>query len=305
MAKQTVDHGAATAPRQPVAGLINLKNILFATDFSSCSQTVQSRIASLARRYEAKVLIAHVVSPRHYPPIPPEAEVLQERTWRDSRRHLEEIAKSKEMMDFPHEVLLGHGEVDKVLLEMIQAHDIDLVVVGTHGRRGLSRLALGSVAEGLIRNSPCPVLTCGPHVPDSESPEFQIHHVLLATDLPGISPAALSYALSFAVEFSARLTVLHVAPVSLLNRRQLQEDLQTRFRAVIPEDVAAWCEPEYVVEPGDPAGGILRVADNRQADVLVQSVRRARGWTSFHIGNILSTVLTQAKCPVLTVRSVQ
>ena len=143
--------------------LVALKNILFATDFSDSFFAALPHVAAIARHYEATVYLAHVILTKTYPRVSPEAvPYVFEDTTRNAEEQLKGISKRLEGM--PVKFLLAHGEVTDTLTEMIKQHDIDLVVVGTHGRRGVKRFFLGSVAEEVFRNSPCPVLTVGPHV---------------------------------------------------------------------------------------------------------------------------------------------
>ena len=92
----------------------------------------------------------------------------------------------------------------------IEADDVDLIVLGTHGRTGAEKLLLGSVAEEIFRRSPVPVLTIGPGVRSSTHNAGRFRRVLFATDLSPESLAAAPYAITLAQENQARLALLLV-----------------------------------------------------------------------------------------------
>ena len=85
-----------------------------------------------------------------------------------------------------------------MLLELIDRLHIDLIVLGTHGRGGIKKLVLGSVAEEIINRAPCAVLTVGPQVHARLTSEFKLRRILCATDLRAGSDRVLTYALSLA-----------------------------------------------------------------------------------------------------------
>ena len=143
--------------------VVAVNRILFASDFSCQSSVALPYVLALARHYEAKVFLAHVVPTESYVLVSPEtgAERFEEATVQ-ARLQLDEL--SGQFEGIPKEELLAQGGITDALLDMIEEKRIDLVVVGTHGHRGLKRLVLGSVAEEVFRNSPCSVLTVGSHV---------------------------------------------------------------------------------------------------------------------------------------------
>src|SRR5262249_30804866 len=138
----------------------------------------------------------------------------------------------------------------------VEEHGIDLVVVGTHGRRGLQRFLLGSTAEFIFRNAPCPVLTVGPHVALRPYNGFAADNILFPTDLGAHAEFAATYALSFARETHSRLTFMHVVPLDEVFQRDRNEVVgaaKTKLANLVPSDANLWCRPEMIVEIGDPA----------------------------------------------------
>lgn len=295
----------AVPTHEPIAAKpIKLKKILWTTDFSSASQASLPHAIALARRYESMVYLAHVVVPHPYPMVSPEAAPYIEDLRRGSSSRLATMAESAELKGISHEVLLGHGEVAEELNKMVKEHQIDLLVLATHGRRGLRRFLLGSMAEEIWRTAECPVLTVGPRALDRPAEEIALQQILYPTDLSAESFAAAPFALSFALEYGSRLTVLHVVPAAIrtsarLLARAFRDELQETF----PSETVPWCEPDCLVESGDPAETILKIARERKADLIVLGVRSPEALAKQHMSNVAYPVVAGADCPVLTVRT--
>ena len=281
---------------------IALKNVLFTTDFSPVSETALFFAESVARRYGSKLTVTHVISPLETRMVPPEG-------WGACQQALDEAASQQ--MDhleqrlgaLPHELVIWHGLVDDVISELIEKTDADLLVMGTHGRSGVSRFLMGSVAEEVFRQAACPVLTIGPKVSAQAPHEAEFKEIIFATDLNPKSLAA-PYALSLAQEFQARLTVVHVAP-QVADVETDSERIIEELHSLVPADAEMWCRPEYMFKFGTPAARILEVAAEKHADLIVLGVRSAAG----HVGAATHaaaatahSVVSCAECPVLTVR---
>lgn len=291
---------------------VAMRNILLATDFSHSSDAALAHAASIARRYDAKMFVAHVIRPDAYQLVPPEATTVAiEQTRRYAEQQMASLLISGRLRDIPHQVLLGTGELWPVLSELLGQHEIDLIVVGTHGRTGVRKLLLGSAAEEIFRMASCPVLTVGPKV---EVPEgaalardpLTRRRFLYATDFTAHSERAAAYAVSLAQENQAHLTLLHVVKeatdVSEHNRARMVEFFNKRLRALLPDEADLWCEPEIIVEFGEPADSILKVAGETKTELIALGVRRAGTFPGHLPPATAYKVVCQATCPVLTVR---
>lgn len=289
---------------QIAAKPLKLKNILWTTDFSAAANASLPHAIAIARRYESKIYLGHVVVPNPYPMVSPEAVPYMEELRRGTAKRLATMAESELLEGISHEVILRHGEVAEELKTTIKEHDIDLVVLTTHGRRGLRRFLLGSVAEEVWRTTTCPVLTVGPRALEHATQEIELRHILYPTDLSNESFAAAPFALSFALEYASSLTVLHVVPAAIrASAKLLARAFRDELREVFPTETVPWCEPECVVESGDPAETILRVAKERQSDLIVLGVRSPEALAKQHVSNVAYPVVAGADCPVLTVRA--
>lgn len=290
---------------------IAVKNVLFATDFSPCSNAALIYALSVARRYGATLYAAHVM--------PTEADFLlmSPENWtaaveEEDKRiqgYIEQL--EKQVRGLPHDVLTLRGKVSDALAEIIAGREIDLLVLGTHGRAGVRKLFMGSVAEEIFRRAACPVLSVGPNVSCKPGDEIQFHHILFATDFSKESLAALSYAISLAEENQAKLTMLYVIEqpaAGVLNLKAATASLTRRLKGLVPPGAEPWCDAECLVEFGElfarPADKILEVAQAQAADLIVLGVRPVHGKSGLatHLASTTARILTQSACPVLTVR---
>ncbi len=286
---------------------VQLRNILLATDFSSASAAALDYALSVARRYDSRLYVAHVISTDICRMVAPEAVLgVSEQARRYAEQQMANLLVSGRLRGVPHQVLLAEGELWPTLSEMLPKHEIDLVVVGTHGRTGIRKLLLGSTAEEIFRLAPTPVLTVGPRTQIEVPSEAGLRRILYATDFSPDSERAAAYALSLAQEHQAQLTLLHVLkePVeaSPQNAALLQSFFARRLRGLVPAEAALWCDPELAIESGSPAEAILKAALDRQADLIVLGVRRTANFPGHLPPATAYKVVCQAHCPVLTVR---
>jgi nucleotide-binding universal stress UspA family protein len=299
---------------------VTFKNILLATDFSETSRKAVPYAAAIASRYGSKVYLAHVLPARPRTSVPVEplpGEVLRERL--NAELEMESFLKNL-LADVPHYLRLERGPIWDALSELIQRDEIDLLVLGTHGRGGLKKVLLGSVAEELFRLASCPVLTVGPAVPAEPGCTKEFRKILFATDFGPASLNALHYAISLAAESNAKLIVLHVVtpvPVAQVGPYwypgtdvvEQQKTARTRYigrlkQLILPEANLPF-GTEFLVEFDFAPDAILRAAADSEADLIVMGANQAASarasahllWATAH------EVVCHAKCPVLTVRS--
>jgi len=138
---------------------MNIKKILFSTDFSHASDAALPLATSLARDHGAELLIVHVEeqAPAYgggevYYALGPTSDELKEM--------LHHVLPADSKVPCEHHLLTGTPA--KALVRFAKEHNVDVIVMGTHGRRALSHILMGSVAEAVVRRAPCPVLTLRP-----------------------------------------------------------------------------------------------------------------------------------------------
>lgn len=281
--------------------LVGIKQILYATDFSHPSAEALPYALALARKYEAKVLAAHVTpEPIGLPGAVREGlqslGFKQDQICRDGLAHLE-----TQLHGYSHEVLWRQGAVWHELAEIVRSEHVDLIVIGTHGRTGAGKLLVGSVAETIFRKASCPVLTVGPGVSGEPGSIADLHEILFPTDFSPESLAALPFAISLAQQDDARLYLLYVASKSQPGETLLDGQL----RNLVPLDANLFSEPKVFVEVGPPAEKILEVAEELGTDLIVLGVKGTPALfeASAHLPQATAyKVVSGATCPVLTVR---
>jgi len=165
------------------SGVIPITNILVATDFSEPAEIALRYGTELAREFGASLHVIHVADDlaAHsgpIPAVPQDIGALQTALEQDAREDLQAVVPEPDRSDLRVRL---HVAVSKSAAEAIVAYAkdafIDLVIAGTHGRRGLPRILLGSVAEHLVRSSPCPVLTVRAHGHDFIQPAIESERI--------------------------------------------------------------------------------------------------------------------------------
>lgn len=138
-------------------------NILFATDFSSSSTAALPHAVAIARHFGAKLYLAYVIPTDAYDLIPA-AE--RDAALGNMRRHVEQqmtgLRGTALLRGIQHSVLVDHGNVWPRVSMMVEKQKIDLIVIGTHGRSGVEKLLMGSIAEEILRCARAPILMVGP-----------------------------------------------------------------------------------------------------------------------------------------------
>ncbi len=291
------DHSTAVA----------IHNVLFATDFSAASEHAFVYARELTRRFEAVLHIAHAVCPiaalASMEPYPAEIEHRR----KICERQMMAFLKSAHLEDIPHEALVREGEIWNVVRQLVSQHHIDLLVMGHHERGMLHKLLSGSVSEEIFRAVHCPVLTVGARAPE-EIPECAgTSHILFSTDFSAGSLQAFPYAVYMAQRCDARLTLLHVLPQGSDRgpdgAQATVEDAMRRLDSLAPAAVELRAEPEIIVEFGMPGPDIVRVAGQRGSQLIVMGAHAGQHSASHLPWTVVSYVMANAACPVLTVRS--
>jgi len=301
-------------------GDIHLKSVLIATDFSEASDKAARHALAIARHYGAKLYLAHVVSSLGFTLVGPDAvNLATEIVSRDARELESRLVKSGALSGLSHEVIVRQGNVWDELDKVIDQEQIELVVIGTHARRGMGKLLLGSVAEHIFRHPGCLVLTVGPgSLQDSPVGSGRaIRPFLFATDFSEPSLRALPYAISAANHFGTKLVLLNVMseipiPSNLLPTANDVVKMQERVRAnslcrlkeLVSHNAKLAVAPEFVVELGAPAEKILEVANTLKSDAIILGLhRKTRIGAAAHMPWATAyEVACDACCSVLTVR---
>jgi len=299
------------------------RHILVATDFSEASRRALCDALALAAENQAQLSVIHVLHPdRKYAALenPPELDLERIAAEKQIKALVDELGPQQKI----DTTLVKHGPVAEQVAAVIEEGAIDLLVIGTRGRGGLTKLALGSVAEELLRIAPCPVMTIGPKADIAtitNGPGF--HRILFATDFGKGSAKALPLALALARGQQAKLILLHMlapmpatsaslsayAPAGAAADEVAEWEQTSRKRCIqqlrecLPAETGLEQEPEYVVGTDFLAEGILMASGKFKVDLIVMGANRTVSakaaahipWAAVH------EVVRNAPCPVLTV----
>ena len=300
---------------------LSIRNVLFATDFSVTSEAALPYAAAICRRFGATQHNLHVLSDVGVLMMSGGVDYVSMGTLYDDAQNeakdrLGEI--SARLEGIPHRNYVRHGEVWKNLGLIVEQNHIDLIVVGTHGRTGLGKLLLGSVAENILRHATCPVLTVGPKISgraklpalhhtgrDLAPLELDLRQILFATSCTPGSIELARRAIGLAQEFHSHLTLMHVIEdyARLGTHPGPIEECQRKLNDLIPLNAALQQPPEIVIEFGRAPDRILKVAAEREADMIILGARSSAEVGSTHLPwSSAHHVIAQAHCPVLTIR---
>jgi nucleotide-binding universal stress UspA family protein len=297
---------------------IDVRRILCPVDFSDCSTRALEHAVRVASFFDATVHVLHVV-PSLFEAIEPvliaPAEAPEGPREKAMRELAAFVAPFREW-HVPIEQCVSVGNPAREIEAKTADLPADLLVMGSHGRRGLSHLLLGSVTEKLMHRADCPVLAVGARqttLPDA--PPYR--RILCPTKLMPGSERAIDYALALAARSDAAVEVLHVIeslPPGADGKRTFEdvpelEALHTRMvaeadaemRRSIPTGLDNWCSVSQRVATGDPAPAIVEAARNGRAEVIVMGVH-ATAIDRALFGSTIHRVLRDAPCAVLILR---
>ena len=307
---------------KPSVSSVAFRNILVATDFSEPSRRALCEALTLAEENNAQLSVVHVLhANRKYAALdnPPELDLERIAAEKQITALLDELKPERKI-----EVFVRHGHVESQVESVIEEKAIDLLVIGTRGRGSVHKLALGSVAEELLRVATCPVMTIGPQVEIAAfTRKAGFHTILFATDFGKGSAKAMPVTLALARAQQAKLILLHMippipstsanmcsyAPATAAADTVQEWEGTSRARALeqlkkcLPAETGLEQEPRYIVGTDFLAEGVLRASVKFNVDLIVMGANQTTSprmaahipWTTVH------EVIREATCPVLTV----
>lgn len=302
----------------------HLRSVLMATDFSEASEAPLHHALAIARHYRARFYLTTVVPLDHTEATGPESVSKAEyMAWSRLSQLGKDLVARGALEGLESQIFVRHGRsVWQQLHEVVTLEEVDLIVIGTHGRHGVGKMILGSTAEEIFRSADCMVLTVGPSsYRDSriEAAQFS-RSFLYATDFGEASLCALPQAVSFANHFGARLFLMHVEPIlpmeegprwyTFADVERLEDSARAKTTEILKSKLEASkskliLEPGFIVEFGFAAERILDAATKLDVDLIILGVHHSR-----HLATISRMpwataydVACRARCPVLTVRN--
>jgi len=291
-----------------------IRKILVPTDFSEASDVAARSAAALAVPNEASIHLLHVIRlpflHTTYDLNVPEA--IWEGLRKGTRERLSETTRKLEDLGVRevHELVSESLQPSEAVAQSVKDLDADLVVMGTHGRQGLSHVLLGSVTERTIRSAPVPVLT----VKGEGLTQGSIARILLATDFSLHAERAKALACAFAEQTGAHIDVLHVLDESPEYIRTLSAEVaafEDRARTMAKEHLeevgatirAKGISVETLLRKGRPVDAVVAEAEELGSDLIVLGTHGHTGFSRVALGSVAERTLRGAPCSVLTTRS--
>jgi nucleotide-binding universal stress UspA family protein len=289
------------------------KKILIPVDGSDCGERAADFGLEIARRLKARVVLTNAL--------------IEYTTIKDGHRTLGPSSERAGALGVKFETRLAEGRYLSVgdgILEAGQETGCDLIVMGTHGREGLGRLLLGSVAERVSRQANVPVMLVR-ELEHSSAP-FRLERILVAVDGSPQSDLALSTANDLAVTLGASLEVINVTPdipavysytayeyAPMINFEQYQHELEAESQAILAAALArlerSSSKASSIHASRIPANGtrigdvIVKTANEQKADLIVLGTHGRSGMDRLLLGSVAERVSHHASAPVLIVRS--
>lgn len=300
--------------------MLTIKRILFPTDFSRCSDQALVQALFLSHQYGAELHIVHALLPLEYDPNSesnylPDLEKIQAHIHHLSTNQLSSVGGLTEIDQTRiHKATLRGISAAPTILEYASENDIDLIVMGTHGRRGLNHLLLGSVAEEVVRMAPCPVFTVRETKNAGVLRDFR--SILVPVDYSEHSRQALVYAKHIGEQYDATLRVLHI----------IEEAIHPSFYATGQTALSTWYPeieshafkemnrmlseargPQVSIElyakEGRAASDIVTFAKRSGVSLIVMASHGLTGIEHLLLGSVTEKVVRMAPCPVFTIKS--
>ena len=286
---------------------LNLKTVIYATDFSLSSQNAGLYAARIAAYFSATLLVTHAFTLSQAALEVEIDQILVSQQRKDlksllSRKALLLGAESIEAIS-----TLLEGDPKDVIPALADNNAPAIIVLGTHGGGWLERGIIGSVAEKILRSSKWPSLTVGPRVKPVSPQTFPLTRILFATDFTSAAANAAVYAVTFAEVFGAGIDVLNVIQDNAIEHPDRLSELQARFfnalDRLVPQQAREFCDPRTFVAVGNAHDRILEHISERSIDLLVLGIRRTS-----HLSMEMRTsgafrIIVDAACPVLTIRN--
>jgi nucleotide-binding universal stress UspA family protein len=292
--------------------MIRIAHVLCPVDFSEISRRALNHATALAQWYEATLTVLNVFPVMPVMDVPPLVldDKMQNELTGQLRRFTELVPPGVR-----RELRVEQGDsIHEAIEKQASTSGVDLIVMGSHGRTGFTRLLLGSVAERVIRHAPCPTMIVPAHAHDVV-PEGPVRYrkILCPVDFSEHSIHAVEYGVTLSEESDAELCLLHVLlpltrelkelePSFEDLRLQIEGDRLRRLGELIPADAAMYCTVHTALRKGAVHREILAAAAEQSADLIVMGAQGGGALDAAIFGSNTERVARAACCPVLVVR---
>lgn len=303
------DRSSRLVPRsmEGLADMLQIKNILAATDFSGCADAALDLALEVARRHGASLRMFHVEeangsSGRAFGGAHPLSQA-----WRDVLERTGRPVETSMVWDsVPVIAELRSGEeATDAILNVVVGYDVDLLVMGTHGQHSVRRFlndtpdawSIGLTAREVLSETRCPVLAVGPR---HDHPVGPMREVVAGVDDSPLADLVLTNAAALATFYDTPLSIVHVVPYSTSESRisAIRSEFTARTRSLIPDLVRF----DIQIAEGRPAQSLVRFVRHRPGAMLVVASHGHRTRGSVRIGSVANAVVRSAPCPVFTIK---
>jgi nucleotide-binding universal stress UspA family protein len=286
------------ATMNPVA--VIFQRILVPTDFSEISQRALEYAKTIAKQDSSELLLVHV-NPSINLITPPEAAWIDESAVQAQKEEqLEQSGAALRSEGYRAQAISLTGPLYDEIFSTVKQYKVDLIVLGTHGKKGLERLMLGSDAEAVLRHAGCPVLSVGPAVPNLQDKTWRIREIICAMTLEPRSAEVVAYAHKLAGLHQAELVLFHVKTSNHAEDNADWVSFEEAFYRYVPEDFGKRSQLRTRVASGSPGTSIVALAKQRGSDLIVMGAHPAFSVATHLARGTAAKVLAEAPCPVMT-----
>ncbi|HZT71113.1 MAG TPA: universal stress protein [Terriglobia bacterium] len=275
------------------------KKILCAVDLSPVSERILQWAGLFASTFDARVDVLYVdwwEPPRYFTEAQIHELTRQNQEGKKAlREELERAAKRTLDGVATYNVSIVEGHPAQRILDRASELKAEMIVMGSHGRTGMARLRLGSVAEDVVRASLCPVLI----VKTAEELEGRpsVENILCPVNFSGLSLQCLELSSEIANQFGARLWVVHATDHEDVKLEEVHE----RICEWVPPEVRGRCDVSEVVRRGDASEQILLMAREHSADIIVIGAQHRPLLEFTTLGTTTERVMRHSHVSVLVV----
>lgn len=288
-----------------------LTNILVPVDFSEASKEAIHYGSRLALAFHARLVTAHIVPFAGFTyAFPGDTSALEKQVLDEAERRLPEEIPASYRARLNTLPIVRSGDVRDELLSIVESEKIDLVVMGTHGRRAWERLFLGSTTESMLRKIPVPILTISQRSEEANSPfEVPFRRIVYATDLSETAAIGFRYCVDLVRTLGAQLTLLHVLDTretfAFESDPEIRANLEARLHQMIKKEDGVGLPLRVEIGHGIPYRRVLNFAEESSADLLVINLQSKALLEHERalLGSTAERIIRCSRIPVLSIPS--
>ncbi len=301
-----------------------IEKVLAPIDFSEHSRDAFRVASSLKREFGAQVSLLHVFDISQLLGLgwslygeSLEGEVLA-RMQSDAAAALDKFLGDIGVHDEEIKLITARGKPFVEIIRAAREEDVDMIVMGTHGRKGLELLFMGSNAEKVVRKAPCSVMTVR-HNEDNPVEPFPPKKIMVPTDFSLTSERAMATASTLAAQYECKMILLHVLSdlrmedalhwIDYTSTTKSQEEIEAEIRNRAFRELDAFIEKfpgDIKVEPmvveERPADGIVHIAESENVSLIVMGTHGRTGISHLLMGSTAEKVVRSSECAVLTIK---